>query len=449
MQEEANREVDLLSINRYKNLMRLVDTDYQMKIQALCRKLEMPHLSNYLGHKGIPNKKIGSRMARNIEFKLSLPTRSLDASPGHLTDTTSEFVEGCQIKQARYENLLVLLNLVSPGNISRFGDYLGCHVSNYLGAKRSRSVGDKVARKIEANLGLSDKALDTLQSQRFFMSVLNEQQLIECIEQFQTAYNEQLRNLKRLNEKQEHTLNTMLQRLAQELSKSTDYDLLANDDVRKIFLPYFDKKGHLPVLMQPRDGGKWQFWVIGTQGMKTHFDKMTRHAVDGNRLQKSQSTYTPIVSKISIVDPVNHNHENLTDINRDAALVIKRATYELEDTVDEVMSLRMNIKQSYNALVDAQTQYIVTYSDWRVLKMTEHYASGLNVPIATISKHGQKLSTVLLPTMKPDLQTKPIKDFVRRELREDCYLNVLPVQFENKQQLGNILLNAKVWLKHS
>ena len=191
MQEEANREVDLLSINRYKNLMRLVDTDYQMKIQALCRKLEMPHLSNYLGHKGIPNKKIGARMARNIEFKLSLPTRSLDASPGHLTDTTSEFVEDCQIKQARYENLLVLLNLVSPGNISRFGDYLGCHVSNYLGAKRSRSVGDKVARKIEANLGLSDKALDTLQSQRFFMSVINEQKLIECIEQFQTAYKEQ------------------------------------------------------------------------------------------------------------------------------------------------------------------------------------------------------------------------------------------------------------------
>ena len=449
MQEESNKEVDLLSINRYKNIMRLVDTQFDKKIQALCRKLEMPHLSNYLGHKAMPKKEIGARMARKIECILSLPTRALDASPGHQADTTSEYVEDCHIKQARYENLLILLNLVSPGNISRFGDYLGCHVSNYLGAKRSRSVGDKVARKIETNLGLNENALDTLQSLRFFMSILSEHQLIECIEQFQAAYNDQLLNLKRLNEKQEQTLNTMLQRLAHELVQSTDYDLLAHDDVRKIFLPYCDKKGCLPVLIRSQEGGNWQFWVIGTQGMKTHFDKVTRHAVDGNRVQRAQSTYTPPASKISIVDPVNHNHENLPDISRAASLVIKRATYDLQDTVDEVMSLRMRIKQCYNALVDAQAHYILTYSDWRVLKLTDHYTSGLHVPIVTLSAHGQKLKAVLVPTMKADVQTKQVKEFIRRELRENSTLNVLPVQFQNKQQLGNVLLSAKVWLKHT
>ncbi len=448
MQQETNKDVDLLAINRYKNLMRLVDTEYNNKIQALCRALEMPHLSNFLSHKSIPKKKIGPRMARNIEFKLSLAVRSLDASPDHLSVPSSEYIDDCPVKRARYDNLMMLANLISPGNVSRFGDFLGCHVSNYLGAKRSRSIGDKLARKIESVLQLGEYTLDTRQSHRFLVSVLNEQQLIECIEQYQATYNEQLFNLERLNEKQEQTISTMLQRLASELAESTDYELLANDDSRKIFLPYSDKQACLPVLLRPHNGDNWEFWVIGTLGMKTHFDKITRHAIEGTQAQKAWSSFTIQDSKISIVDPVNHNHQNLPGINRSASLVIKRATYDLQDTVDEVLSLRMTMKETYNALVDTQIHYLTEYSHWSIQAIKEHFSSGLNVPIATINAHGQKLKTVLLPTMKTDIQTKDIKEFVRKMAKQDATLTVLPIQFENQHQLGNKLLNAKLWLKH-
>jgi len=447
MQEGTTK--DLLSINRYKNLMRLVDTEYQKNIQALCRDVEMLHLSSFLNHQAMPNKLIGARMARNIEFKLNLPTRSLDASPGHQASFDVEHTEDCPVKIARFENLNLLLKLVSPGNISQFNDFLGCRVSNYLGAKRTRSVGDKMANKIEIRLGLSEGALDEVQSMGAFLKLLTEKQVLECIERFQSQYFQELSNLTQLNERQELTIDSMLQRLAIELTSTSEYELLPKEDVRKIFLPYADRKSCLPVLIRPNLKKHWDFWVIGIKGMKTLFDKVTKNALEGVHQHRTTLLHSSTLPKLSIIDPVNHNHDNLTDLTRDAELIIKRATYDLQDTVDEVLSLRASIKQSYNTLVEMQTYYLLNLTSWKISQIREHYSSGLQLPIIQIDLGDDHLEAILLPSMQNGAQTKEIKEFVRREVKRNSTLAVLPMQMSDLKQLGNKLISAKLWLRHS
>ncbi|WP_058972628.1 S24 family peptidase [Type-D symbiont of Plautia stali] len=77
-------------------------------------------------------------------------------------------MENKDIRKANLEQMLKK-HLASSGNTkASFADLLGISASQFsqlLGEKSVRNVGDKMARKIEASLGLSNGWLDSLHSQ--------------------------------------------------------------------------------------------------------------------------------------------------------------------------------------------------------------------------------------------------------------------------------------------
>lgn len=448
MEDVSNKGTGLLEINRYNNLMRLVNRQYDGKIQELCRTLAMPHLASLLSHRGMPQKQIGKRMARIIEEKLGLAIQSLDSSQGHQhPSSTNEFVETCPIKQARYENLNRLLMLHCRGNISQLNTYLDCKLSNYLGRKRTRSLGDKMTAKIESKLGVAKGSLDSVQDQAFFFNRLSESEQEACIRQLQASYSEVLATLNSINLQQESIVAKMLSDLAAELSNVTGYSVMQPADVRRLYLPYVDKNNLLPVLVKDSDTAGWKYWVIGLKGMNTGHEKQSKVAMDAisNHMKLSLQNVNAI--SLSIVDPVNHNHTGFESLSREALLIIKRATYALQYTVDEALSLRMTLKHSYNSLVDAQSIFILNSKQLPITMKSEEMFSGFQIPRLSLDFFGQTADALLVPLSTSGVHIKEVKEFVRQSYQSFKTLQVLPVYMHDGKLMFEQLTPAKIWLK--
>ncbi|MFD1876769.1 hypothetical protein ACFSF3_06425 [Vibrio chagasii] len=448
MDDMSKKGTGLIEINRYNNLMSLVNREYGGKIQDLCRKLAMPHLASFLSHKGIPKKQIGKRMARVIEEKLALSIQSLDSSQGHhVTEKSTEFVENCPIKQARYENLNRLLQLHSRGNISHLNSFLDCKLSNYLGRKRTRSLGDKMTAKIEAKLGVPDGSFDTIQEQSFFFTRLSKVEQEACIKQLQASFSDILETLNSINRQQEAIIIKMLSDLAVELANTNGYSVMKSDDLRRLYLPYVDKNNHLPVLVKPSGSSGWKFWILGLKGMNTGHEKQTKATTDAIAKHKKLSLQNVNSISLSVVDPVNHNHSELGPLSRDAHLIIKRATYALQYTVDEALSLRMSLKQAYNSLVDAQAIFIVNSQQLPITMKSDEIFSGFQIPRFSFDFLGQSAEALLVPLSANGVHIKEVKEYVRQSYLSSKSLQVLPVYMYDGELMFEQLTPAKIWLR--
>ncbi|HHF0568022.1 TPA: hypothetical protein ACPHUW_002827 [Vibrio alginolyticus] len=428
--------------NRHQNLMRIVNQDYNRKIQNLCRHLDMPHLASYLSHRSKPQKNISHRLARNIETKLGMPIGQLDEAISTINvDPTID--DNLPIdKLARSRNLEILLTLIGNGNISKLNSELGCHLNNHLGPNKSRMLGKKLATRIETKLGLRPGTMSVKCTFNDFLPYLNRDQLTRHIESKQEEYDERMSKRRIIIEQRNDIVSQMLKKIASFLEGSGTHEILEDSDIRKVYIPVPNHKNELPILVSCETKPSNRFLILCSKGMTERHDKLTNMILSDRDKFETDVGEMDHYPKIAVINAYDPELAMPSLNNPEITLIIKKALYQLSNLTDDYLLAKFKLKTVYNELVTAQLQYVKSFSSVQIIKTKELLHRGFSIPNIKLRGTRELSHTLLVPVSNSKDTLREVREFAKGSGTDF----VLPICINNGNVVSDQFVPTKTWL---